>query len=576
MAHVPATIVRTTALCKMTALRKANGGVRGIAAGDVFRRLVTRAIAQQFADILNEETAPYQFALSTRAGTDCASMLLRSSLDQDADAVVVSIDGIGAYDHVSRSAIFSKLLACPSLHRLIPFVRQWYGGQSSYLWQDDGGQVREILQGEGIEQGDALAPALFALGIHAALHTAAQRLSDNEYLVAFLDDVYVKTTADRARAAFDIVSQEMHNQAQIDSNLGKCRAYGRAPLPAPAGMAVLGPDVWCSDRPEVERGITILGTPVGSDAYVQAHLQGRLHDQQQLLDQIARMPDPQCAWLVLMFCASPRANHLLRTIPLQQVLPYAHEHDNQLWQTLKGILGGMRLPHEVEARAKSLASLPRRLGGLGLQNAARTAAGAHWAAWADCLYMLHQRRPLEAAHFTALLEGQVFGRTGALQAAEEAGRLLDAEGFARPGWRALLHNERPSREMYPETHAEAGEWAHGWQFYVCSKLNHNFREQVILPNMRAPEAAMLRSTSGDKAGYWLQALPTSGATKMDPAVFQVALRRRLRVPLPMTEGTCGQANQHGCRNRLDVMGDHLAACPRTGLLARRANSIERA
>ena len=41
------------------------------------------------------------------------------------------------------------------------------------------------------------------------------------------------------------------------------------------------------------------------------------------------------------------------------------------------------------------------------------------------------------------------------------------------------------------------------------------------------------------------------------------------------ELACGHAG-HGCGAEADTYGDHLAACPRTGLLARRANPIERA
>eukprot|EP00959_Pyramimonas_sp_CCMP1952_P189265 3959053-Pyramimonas_sp.AAC.1 len=105
----------------MTALQKPDNGVRGIAARDVFRRLVTRALAQQFAEQFAAATAAIQFALATRAGTDCAAMLLRSVLDRDDDAVIVSIDGVGAFDHVSRSAFFQELLARQELAGLILF-----------------------------------------------------------------------------------------------------------------------------------------------------------------------------------------------------------------------------------------------------------------------------------------------------------------------------------------------------------------------------------------------------------------------------------------------------------------------
>ena len=87
--------------------------------------------------------------------------------------------------------------------------------------------------------------------------------------------------------------------------------------------------------------------------------------------------------------------------------------------------------------------------------------------------------------------------------------------------------------------------------------------------------ALLRSSSGSQAGYWLQAMPTCAGTRMTGSAFQACLRRRLRIPLPLLHGTCGQVSGRGCRNRIDEYGDHLAACPRTGLLARRANPIEK-
>eukprot|EP00959_Pyramimonas_sp_CCMP1952_P154945 3241691-Pyramimonas_sp.AAC.1 len=75
-ARVPSPIAGALALCKMTALQKPDNAERGIATGDVFRQLVTRALAQQFAEQLAGATTPFQFALAARAGTDCAAMLL--------------------------------------------------------------------------------------------------------------------------------------------------------------------------------------------------------------------------------------------------------------------------------------------------------------------------------------------------------------------------------------------------------------------------------------------------------------------------------------------------------------------
>ena len=70
-AEVPASILSALRLGRMTALRKPSGGVRGIVVSDVFRRLVARTLAQQFAKKAETATAPFQYALSTRAGCEC-------------------------------------------------------------------------------------------------------------------------------------------------------------------------------------------------------------------------------------------------------------------------------------------------------------------------------------------------------------------------------------------------------------------------------------------------------------------------------------------------------------------------
>ena len=80
--------------------------------------------------------------------------------------------------------------------------------------------------------------------------------------------------------------------------------------------------------------------------------------------------------------------------------------------------------------------------------------------------------------------------------------------------------------------------------------------------------ALLLSQSGQQAAAWLTAVPADTVTTLAPEVMQIALRRRLRLRLPLGPATCGQEG-HGCGRRLD-------ACPRTGYLAKRAKLVERA
>ena len=79
----------------MTALTKKDGGFRGIATGFSFRRLVPDTLARHFRRIVEQECAPCQFALSTKAGTDCVGHAIRAMTDLGPRVTVLSVDGIG-------------------------------------------------------------------------------------------------------------------------------------------------------------------------------------------------------------------------------------------------------------------------------------------------------------------------------------------------------------------------------------------------------------------------------------------------------------------------------------------------
>ena len=74
--------------------------------------------------------------------------------DVDERATIVSIDGIGAYDLISRNAMLQGLLMMENGDGVFPFVRCFYGSPSTYMWEDEMGVSQDIPQGEGGEQGD--------------------------------------------------------------------------------------------------------------------------------------------------------------------------------------------------------------------------------------------------------------------------------------------------------------------------------------------------------------------------------------------------------------------------------------
>ena len=121
----------------MTASLKRDRGVCRIATGTSFRRLVAKSLARQFSKEVERACAPFQFALSTRAGTDCVGHVTQALTGANPLPLCLSVDGIGPYDHVFRGAMLSKLLSEPALHDLLPFVRAMCSEPSHYTWWDD-------------------------------------------------------------------------------------------------------------------------------------------------------------------------------------------------------------------------------------------------------------------------------------------------------------------------------------------------------------------------------------------------------------------------------------------------------
>ena len=138
-------------------------------------------------------------------------------------------------------------------------------------------------------------PALYALAQHDALAAAASQLEEGERIFAFLDDLYVVTTRDGARSAFETVAGEVETRAGVRSHLGKLRAWCRSPAPRPASFDDLGAEVWVADAPPELNGIQVLGTPLGSEEYVAAQAAARLADERKYLDAICTIDDVQGA-----------------------------------------------------------------------------------------------------------------------------------------------------------------------------------------------------------------------------------------------------------------------------------------
>ena len=114
-ARVPPTIATAIALGRLVALQKPNGRVRGIVVGDTLRRLVSRCMAQQYASTFQAACQPHQYALSTRTGTEAIVHALTTLSQTDPNHTILSVDGIGAFDNISRNTCCCIVVALVAL-----------------------------------------------------------------------------------------------------------------------------------------------------------------------------------------------------------------------------------------------------------------------------------------------------------------------------------------------------------------------------------------------------------------------------------------------------------------------------
>ena len=196
-----------------------------------------------------------------------------------------------------------------------------------------------------------------------------------------------------------------------------------------------------------------------------------------------RVQDTQACWLLLMMCASTRANFWLRMVMPEQTLQFAERHDAAVWQCLRAIFG---TPGAPEA-AKITANFPLSMGGLGLTSAVRTRVAAYGSSWADCIKMIRDRPPEVA---DTIIEGINRHPAPCFQAVRSCERALGDAGLETPSWRETSESP-PERESQPEPNGPK----FGWQHTANRSLEEQFHTEHW-EQLPPPDRALIGSSHG--------------------------------------------------------------------------------
>ena len=155
--NIDHTLITSLANSRIIALNK-NPGIRPIGIGEVLRRLMGKVVASTLKKDVQISVGPLQTCTGLKSGSEAAVHAMREYFDTEECEGILLIDAENAFNSLNRkTALHNIRISCPEIST---FILNFYR-KASRLFYDGG----EISSDEGTMQGDAVAMAMYALGI---------------------------------------------------------------------------------------------------------------------------------------------------------------------------------------------------------------------------------------------------------------------------------------------------------------------------------------------------------------------------------------------------------------------------
>ena len=492
-------------------LKKPKGGIRPIAVGEIWRRLVSKICMKEVREKAVSVLQPYQVGVATPNGAEAilhaTSGLVRKHGD-DSEWVMLKIDLKNAFNKVSRKALFEAVrLHVPKISAWVEYIY----AEEPLLWLKD----VILFSSEGVQQGDPLGPLLFAL----TLHLLVTKISADCPLLAlngwYLDDGTIIGPRSEVRKALAII-QELGPGLGCHVNMEKCELW----------WPTLDAEGWPEFPTDILRivgdGVELLGGPVGGACATETIVHNRLDKIETLLKTIVTLDDPHVELLLLRYCAGmPKFMFALRTTHPSFMEATITRFTSLIDMALTSIVGV-----SLNSQRRLLAGLPVRSGGLGITCADRVALSAYLGSMVDSmkiqLDLLHGQNVNSAIVDELISEWNLVCNT------------------VEPVTLAKLTNleDRPA------------------QSYLTDFIHKN-----TLSTLQATGdinfKALLSGLSLNGTAAWTNVLPIRGLQQtMEPEAFRAALKFHLGLPVYNGDVKCCF-----CKGRTDCGGIHSSTCP---------------
>ena len=321
---------------RLVAIAKKDGGVRPIAVGELFYRLIAKIILRK--DFQPSSLATFQLGVQSPGGVEPAIHLLQEVVAGKISGYnyVTALDFKNAFNSVDRLALSTGILAnAPEFFR----AARWAYQNPSQLITSSGDIIESS---QGVRQGDPLGPFFFSLAIRATLEGLQRDLTNEAtgpppILIAYLDDIYI---ASAARIPLSRLETLLEN-APISLNASKSKTT--------------------SVRQIRTEGLAALGSYLGPLAYRQQALSEATAKLEATISRTLELTKQE-ALLLLRSSSQLLFRHLPRTVDPRGLSTNYAAIDEALLAAIRTLRGD----NSSYSLDKDLTALPERLGGLGI------------------------------------------------------------------------------------------------------------------------------------------------------------------------------------------------------------------